>query len=104
MENPDILRLAGQRKGHQFVVGFAAETNDLEANALIKIEKKNLDMIAANLVGVEGSGFGSDFNKVKLFFRDGTVRDIPAMEKEAVANHLLDEIRSRTLDKAGMER
>ncbi|ACN15853.1 CoaBC [Desulforapulum autotrophicum HRM2] len=103
VENPDILRLAGQRKTHQFVVGFAAETNDLEANALIKMEKKNLDMIAGNLVGVEGSGFGSDFNKVKLFFRDGTVRDIPAMEKEDVANHLLDEIRSRRLGKAGME-
>ncbi len=103
VENPDILRLAGQRKERQFVVGFAAETNDLEANALVKIEKKNLDMIAANLVGVEGSGFGSDFNKVKLFFRDGTVRDIPAMEKEAVADHLLDEIRSRISGKTGME-
>ena len=95
VENPDILKLAGQKKTRQFVVGFAAETHDLEANALIKIEKKNLDMIAANLVGVEGSGFGCDFNKVKLFFRDGTVRDIPAMEKQAVANHLLDEIRAR---------
>lgn len=103
VENPDILRLAGQRKDRQFVVGFAAETNDLEANALMKMEKKNLDMIAANLVGVEGSGFGSDFNKVKLFFRDGTVRDIPAMEKEAVADHLLDEIRSRRWGKTGRQ-
>ncbi|MCP4116037.1 MAG: bifunctional phosphopantothenoylcysteine decarboxylase/phosphopantothenate--cysteine ligase CoaBC [Desulfobacteraceae bacterium] len=95
VENPDILRLAGEKKRRQFLAGFAAETDDLEANALLKMEKKNLDMIAANLVGVKGSGFGSDFNKVKLFFRDGTVRDIPSMEKERVAHALLDEIATR---------
>lgn len=95
VENPDILRLAGKRKRHQFLAGFAAETDDLETNALLKMEKKNLDMIAANLVGIEGSGFGSDFNKVKLFFRDKTVRDIPSMEKELVAELLLDEIMVR---------
>ncbi len=95
VENPDILRLAGEKKRHQFIAGFAAETDDLEANALLKMEKKNLDMIAANLVGVDGSGFGSDFNKVKLFFRDGTVRDVPSMEKERVADALLDEISTR---------
>jgi phosphopantothenoylcysteine decarboxylase/phosphopantothenate--cysteine ligase len=95
VENPDILRLAGEKKRHQFIAGFAAETDDLEANALLKMEKKNLDMIAANLVGVEGSGFGSDYNKVKLFFRDGTVRDVPSMEKERVADALLDEISTR---------
>ena len=59
------------------------------------MKKKNLDMIAANLVGVPGSGFGSDFNKVKLFFRDGSVRDIPSMEKIDVANILLDSILER---------
>jgi len=95
VENPDILFLVGKRKNHQFLAGFAAETDDLEANALLKMEKKNLDMIAANLVGVEGSGFGSDFNKVKLFFRDKTVRDLPSMEKELVAEALLDEIMAR---------
>ena len=95
VENPDILRLVGEKKRHQFIAGFAAETDDLEANALLKMEKKNLDMIAANLVGVEGSGFGSDYNKVKLFFRDGTVRDVPSMEKERVADALLDEISTR---------
>ncbi|MDY0220209.1 MAG: bifunctional phosphopantothenoylcysteine decarboxylase/phosphopantothenate--cysteine ligase CoaBC [Desulfobacterium sp.] len=98
VENPDILRLAGQRKKHQFVVGFAAETDDLAQNALAKMEKKNLDMIAANIVGVEGSGFGSDFNKVKLFFRDGTREEIPSMEKSRVANLILDEIRARLPD------
>jgi phosphopantothenoylcysteine decarboxylase/phosphopantothenate--cysteine ligase len=95
VENPDILRLVGEKKRHQFIAGFAAETDDLEANALLKMEKKNLDMIAANLVGVEGSGFGSDYNKVKLFFRDGIVRDVPSMEKERVADALLDEISTR---------
>ena len=50
-ENPDILRLIGEKKTkNQFLVGFAAETDDLEKNALLKMKKKNLDMIAANLV------------------------------------------------------
>lgn len=102
VENPDILKLAGQRKNHQFVVGFAAETDDLVKNALVKMEKKNLDMIAANLVGVEGSGFGSDFNKVTLFFRDGTRCEIPSLEKIRVANLILDEIRERLPCKAGL--
>ncbi len=95
-ENPDILAQVGKRKtAHQFVAGFAAETDDLEANALIKLKKKNLDMIAANRVGVPGSGFESDLNTVKLFFKDGAVVDIPSMEKRAVADRILDGILGR---------
>ncbi|WP_041279451.1 bifunctional phosphopantothenoylcysteine decarboxylase/phosphopantothenate--cysteine ligase CoaBC [Desulfobacula toluolica] len=92
-ENPDILKLIGEKKTKdQFVVGFAAETDDLEKNALLKIKKKNLDMIAANLVGSSDSGFKADTNKVKLFFRDGSLFDIPLMEKEKVANILIDQV------------
>jgi phosphopantothenoylcysteine decarboxylase/phosphopantothenate--cysteine ligase len=92
-ENPDILKLIGEKKTkNQFLVGFAAETDDLEKNALIKMKKKNLDMIAANLVGSEDSGFKADTNKVKLFSKDGTCFDIPLMEKGNVANILLDQI------------
>ncbi len=92
IENPDILKQAGKRKKRQFLMGFAAETNDLEKNALIKMRKKNLDMIAANIVGVAGSGFGSDTNKVKLFFKNGKSKDIPVMEKIQVAHKIFDSI------------
>ncbi len=92
-ENPDILKLIGNKKTkNQFLVGFAAETDDLEKNAIKKIKKKNLDMIAANLVGSLESGFKADTNKVKLIFKDGSFFDIPLMEKEKVANILIDEI------------
>ena len=96
-QNPDILKLIGKKKKKdQFLVGFAAETNDLEKNALLKIEKKNLDMIAANLVGSSDSGFKADTNKVKLFFKDGSFVDIPLMDKSKVADILIDHIINKT--------
>jgi len=92
-ENMDILKRVGELKTEkQFLVGFAAETNDLEAHALAKMQKKNLDMIAANLVGTDNSGFKTDTNKVKLFFKDGSSKDIPLMDKHKVAHILLDAI------------
>ena len=96
-ENPDILRAVGEKKQHQFVAGFAAETNDLVENATLKMARKNLDMIVANKVGVEGSGFEADTNKVTFLFRDGTRRDVPLMDKSAVAHALLDEICTRII-------
>ena len=95
MENPDILRVVGEQKKQQFVAGFAAETNDLVENATLKMARKNLDMIIANKVGVKGSGFEADTNKVTFLFRDGTRRDVPLMDKSAVAHILLDEIGAR---------
>ena len=92
-QNPDILKLLGKKKTKgQFLVGFAAETDDLEKNARLKMEKKNLDMIAANIVGSSDSGFKADTNKVKLFFRDGSSFDIPLMGKDQVANILIDQV------------
>ncbi|MBC8438436.1 MAG: bifunctional phosphopantothenoylcysteine decarboxylase/phosphopantothenate--cysteine ligase CoaBC [Deltaproteobacteria bacterium] len=92
-QNPDILKLLGKKKTKgQFLVGFAAETDDLEKNARLKIKKKNLDMIAANIVGSSDSGFKADTNKVKLFFRDGSSFDIPLMEKDKVADILIDKV------------
>jgi len=98
VENPDILKLIGEKKRNdQFLVGFAAETEDLEKNAVLKIKKKNLDMIAANLVGTHDSGFKADTNKVKLIFRDGLSSDLPLMKKDQVADllitHILDKMR-----------
>ncbi|MDD9304738.1 MAG: bifunctional phosphopantothenoylcysteine decarboxylase/phosphopantothenate--cysteine ligase CoaBC [Desulfobacter sp.] len=92
-QNLDILKTIGQqKKNKQFLVGFAAETNDLETHALAKMEQKNLDMIVANLVGGTDSGFKSDTNKVKIFSRDGLVQDLPMMDKFKVAHTLLDAV------------
>jgi phosphopantothenoylcysteine decarboxylase / phosphopantothenate---cysteine ligase len=96
VQNPDILKRMGeQKRPDQFLVGFAAETHDLAENAVKKIEKKNLDMIAANLVGGKDSGFQADTNKVTVFFKDGSHTDIPLMDKQAVAHILLDIILDR---------
>lgn len=96
-ENPDILKMLGKKKRpHQFLAGFAAETQNLDAYALSKMEKKNLDMIVGNIVGVKGSGFEADTNKVKFFFKDGTVHDLILMTKVRVAHRLLDHIVERT--------
>jgi phosphopantothenoylcysteine decarboxylase/phosphopantothenate--cysteine ligase len=93
VQNPDILRAMGERRRpDQFLVGFAAETHDLSANALQKIKKKNLDMIAANLVGGKDTGFQADTNEMTVFFKDGSKTDIPLMDKPAVAHALLDVI------------
>lgn len=96
VQNPDILRAMGERKRpDQFLVGFAAETHDLAANAVQKIEKKHLDMIAANLVGGKDTGFQADTNEMSVFFKDGSSIDIPLMDKPAVAHVLLDTILSQ---------
>ena len=94
-KNPDILKCAGQiKKSHQILVGFAAETRDLEENAMKKLEAKNLDMIVGNIVGAAGSGFGSDSNKVTFFFRDGRKEALDIMDKETVAHRLFQRILS----------
>jgi len=90
--NQDILKELGKRKKDKVLVGFAAETENLEQYAQKKLAEKNLDMIAANLVGQPASGFGSDTNEMTLFFKDGTKESLPVMEKEEVAHILLDHI------------
>ncbi|QTA91023.1 bifunctional phosphopantothenoylcysteine decarboxylase/phosphopantothenate--cysteine ligase CoaBC [Desulfonema magnum] len=90
-KNQDILKELGARKKDQILVGFAAETQELEKNAGEKLVRKNLDMIAGNIVG-ESSGFETDTNQVTLFYRDGTKEPLPVMEKDAVAHILLDRI------------
>jgi phosphopantothenoylcysteine decarboxylase/phosphopantothenate--cysteine ligase len=96
VQNPDILRAMGERRRpDQFLVGFAAETHELAANAVQKIKKKNLDMIAANLVGGKDTGFQADTNEMTVFFSDGSQIDIPLMDKPAVAHALLDTILAR---------
>jgi phosphopantothenoylcysteine decarboxylase/phosphopantothenate--cysteine ligase len=88
----DILKEVGRRKKDQILVGFAAETEHLEQYAEKKLVEKNLDIIVGNLVGGPSLGFGSDTNKVTLFYRDGTKEAIPEMQKDEVAHILLDRI------------
>ncbi|SEM46513.1 phosphopantothenoylcysteine decarboxylase / phosphopantothenate--cysteine ligase [Mesobacillus persicus] len=94
----DILLELGQRKTHQVLVGFAAETNDVEEYARKKLAKKNADMIVANNVTQAGAGFGFDTNIVTIFKRDGKVTELPLMTKNEVATQLLTEI-SHELEK-----
>jgi phosphopantothenoylcysteine decarboxylase/phosphopantothenate--cysteine ligase len=88
----DILKALGKEKKDQILVGFAAETHDLEQNAKGKLAEKNLDLIVANLVGQDDSGFGSDTNRVSLFFRDGSTETISLMDKTSLADVLLDRV------------
>jgi phosphopantothenoylcysteine decarboxylase / phosphopantothenate---cysteine ligase len=94
-KNVDILKALGKRKTHQILVGFAAETQDLDTHAREKLQEKNLDMIVGNIVGNSESGFGTDNNKVTLYFPDGKKKQFPTMEKDEVANILLDQIAER---------
>jgi phosphopantothenoylcysteine decarboxylase/phosphopantothenate--cysteine ligase len=97
-QKKDILKILGQKKKHQVLVGFAAETKDLKKNATQKLAEKNLDIIAGNLVGFSDSGFESDTNAVTLFFKDGTTETLPTMEKLEVAHILLDRIVTKVLN------
>ena len=93
IKNPDILKELGARKeSHQLLVGFAAETNQVEDYARKKLLDKNLDAIVANDVAVPGIGFGSDDNSVTIFLKDGTKTELPKMSKTKVANKILDKI------------
>jgi phosphopantothenoylcysteine decarboxylase/phosphopantothenate--cysteine ligase len=91
-KNLDILKTLGQRKTRQVLVGFAAETQDLRANAVKKLAEKNLDLIIGNLVGRPETGFDADANRVTFFHKDGTAEEMPLMAKEAVAHALLDRV------------
>ncbi len=90
--NPDILHEAGQRKEKRLLIGFAAETESLLANARKKLEEKNLDLIVANDVRLPGAGFQVDTNVVKLIDRSGKVEELSLMSKEDLADCVLDRV------------
>jgi phosphopantothenoylcysteine decarboxylase/phosphopantothenate--cysteine ligase len=92
VRTPDILKGLGEAKGGRLLVGFAAETDDLVANARRKLEAKNLDLIVANDVTAPGAGFGGSTNAVVLLGRDGQRRDVPLASKREVAEAVLDEV------------
>lgn len=90
--NPDILAALGGLKKRPLLIGFAAETIDLQANAAVKLKAKNLDMIVANDVTQEGAGFNVTTNIVRLLYRDGRVEPLELMTKELLAGIILDRI------------
>jgi phosphopantothenoylcysteine decarboxylase/phosphopantothenate--cysteine ligase len=86
---PDILN---EVKGNFIRVGFAAESENLVANATAKLKKKQLDLIVANDVTVPGSGIGSDNNQVVIIDRSGKAEELPLLPKREVADSILDKV------------
>ncbi|MDD5131341.1 MAG: bifunctional phosphopantothenoylcysteine decarboxylase/phosphopantothenate--cysteine ligase CoaBC [bacterium] len=89
--NPDILQELGKRKKKQLLVGFAAESSQLLANARKKMRAKNLDLIIANKIE---DGFNKDTNKVLLLWGQKGRKALPVLPKEKVAKEILDKIRT----------
>jgi phosphopantothenoylcysteine decarboxylase / phosphopantothenate---cysteine ligase len=87
-----LVDLGRDKRAGQLVVGFAAETDDLVANARKKLERKNLDLIVANDVGAAGVGFEHDTNAVVLVRADGVDQDVPLTDKRSVAAAVLDAV------------
>lgn len=91
-QTADILVEVGRNKGDRLVVGFAAETDELVANARKKLKEKNLDLIVANDVTRPDAGFEVETNLVKLLFPSGEINEPPLASKEEVASFILNEI------------
>ncbi|MEK3777021.1 bifunctional phosphopantothenoylcysteine decarboxylase/phosphopantothenate--cysteine ligase CoaBC [Paenibacillus sp. FSL K6-4396] len=89
IKNIDILETLGKQKTHQFLIGFAAETQSVEMYAREKLERKNCDLIVANDVTRTGAGFGTDTNAVHIYDREGLVEELPVIAKDDVAHRLL---------------
>ena len=91
----DILSYIGKnRREGQFICGFSMETENMLENSQKKLEKKNVDMIVANNLKVEGAGFGTDTNVVTLITKDG-FKELNIMSKSEVAEAIVDEIIQR---------
>ena len=89
---PDILKELAQKKAGAFLVGFAAETNDVRAHAADKLRAKGIDLLVANDVSQHGIGFEADDNQVILLDRWGGALDLPRMTKIQVAHAILDRV------------
>ena len=94
---PDILAELGTRKGDRLLIGFAAETERLAEEARRKLITKNCDMVVANLVGKQGTGFDADNNEVLLVGRGSEIVHLGPAPKQEIANGILDRIPSLRL-------
>ena len=90
--NPDILATLGQRKKGQFLVGFAAESENHLGEGKRKLAEKNLDMIVINDIKGEETGFQSDTNKVTIMIRDGEVQELELLSKDKTAMAIIDNV------------
>jgi len=90
--NADILAEVAARRTSAFVVGFAAETHDVAANAREKLERKGIDLLVANDVSQQGIGFDAEDNEVLLLDRWGGARPLPRMPKSDVADAILSHV------------
>lgn len=91
--NKDVAQELGKIKGDKVLVGFAAETNDVLENATKKIKKKNLDFIVANDLTMQGAGFSTETNIVKIIEADGRINEYPKLLKSEVGDIILDKVR-----------
>ncbi|MCG7338688.1 bifunctional phosphopantothenoylcysteine decarboxylase/phosphopantothenate--cysteine ligase CoaBC [Staphylococcus sp. ACRSN] len=91
----DILKYLGDNKSHQFLVGFAAETQNIEAYAQKKLQHKNADVIIANNVGDRTIGFSSDDNDYTMYFKDGESLSLGKEKKVVLAEHILESLETR---------
>lgn len=91
--NKDVAQELGKIKGDKVLVGFAAETNDVLENATKKIKKKNLDFIVANDLTMQGAGFSTETNIVKIIGADGRINEYPKLLKSEVGDIILDKVR-----------
>jgi phosphopantothenoylcysteine decarboxylase / phosphopantothenate---cysteine ligase len=89
---PDILAELGRKKGDRLLIGFAAETENLQQETRRKLEAKNCDMVVGNLVGGEDVGFEADHNEALLASRTGELISVPRASKREVADRIFDEI------------
>ena len=101
VKNPDILKEVGKLKSKQIIIGFAAETNNIEQNAKDKMENKNLDFILANDVNQPRTGFGTDTNQGILYTSKGDAIRIPLLNKKEFAHRLIDEVIKGLIGRSG---
>ncbi|UYX50670.1 bifunctional phosphopantothenoylcysteine decarboxylase/phosphopantothenate--cysteine ligase CoaBC [Bacillus thuringiensis] len=88
----DILKTLGEKKDRQLLIGFAAETTNIEEYATRKLREKNANMIVANDVKAQGAGFGTDTNIVTMYRKNGEIIELPLLTKKEVAREILKQI------------
>jgi phosphopantothenoylcysteine decarboxylase / phosphopantothenate---cysteine ligase len=99
MPNPDILQEVAKIKTDQFIVGFAAESQNVVQSAQEKLKRKQLDLIVANDISAPGIGFQSDSNQVTLIDKEGRIDSLPRLSKREIADILLDRVKGKIATK-----
>ena len=96
-KNVDILNYVSNHNSMRpkLVIGFAAETNNLEDNAIEKLKNKNCDMIIANDVSNQNIGFDSDFNEVTIFYKNSKKEKLFAKKKSLIAEEIVEKVNSQ---------